>query len=63
MAITTGCELPCQMASRSSALALCRQQEPEVEIRLFQVPLLQKIKSLHDDLYDVGFAQQDEVGQ
>lgn len=43
-------------------LALCRQEEPEVEIRLFQVPLSQQIKGLHDDLYDVGFAQSDEVG-
>ena len=35
-------------------LALCRQEEPEVEIRLFEVPLSQQIKGLHDDLYDVG---------
>lgn len=44
-------------------LALCRQEEPEVEIRLFEVPLSQQIKGLHDDLYDVGFAQSDEVGE
>ncbi|VFR65924.1 Transcriptional regulator, LysR family [plant metagenome] len=43
-------------------LALCRQEEPEVEIRLFEVPLAQQIKGLHDDLYDVGFARADEVG-
>lgn len=43
-------------------LALCRQEEPEVEIRFFEVPLSQQIKGLHDDLYDVGFAQTDEVG-
>ncbi|WP_447936043.1 LysR family transcriptional regulator [Stenotrophomonas lactitubi] len=43
-------------------LALCRQEEPEVEIRLFEVPLSQQIKGLHDDLYDVGFARADEVG-
>ena len=30
------------------------QEEPEVEIRLFEVPLSQQIKGLHDDLYDVG---------
>lgn len=46
-----------------SLLALCRQEEPEVEIRLFEVPLSQQIKGLHDDLYDVGFAQSDEVGE
>ncbi len=43
-------------------LALSRQEEPEVEIRFFEVPLSQQIKGLHDDLYDVGFAQSDEVG-
>ncbi|MBE2262056.1 MAG: LysR family transcriptional regulator [Burkholderiaceae bacterium] len=45
-----------------SLLALCRQEEPEIETRLFEVPLTQHIKGLHDDLYDVGFAQSDEVG-
>ncbi|MFM5701015.1 LysR family transcriptional regulator [Aeromonas caviae] len=43
-------------------LALCRQEEPEVEVRFFEVPLSQQIKGLHDDLYDVGFARSDEVG-
>lgn len=43
-------------------LALCRQEEPQVEIRFFEVPLTQQVKGLHDDLYDVGFAQSDEVG-
>ncbi|WP_186104186.1 LysR family transcriptional regulator, partial [Burkholderia gladioli] len=37
--------------SRLSAfLAVCRQEEPEVEIRLSQVSLAQQIKGLHDDL-------------
>lgn len=44
-------------------LALCRQDEPEVEIRFFEVSLSQQLKGLHDDLYDVGFAQSDEVGE
>jgi len=43
-------------------LALCRQEEPEVDIRFFEVPLSQQIKGLHDDLYDVGFVQCNEVG-
>lgn len=43
-------------------LALCRQEEPDVETRLFEVPLSRQIKGLHDDLYDVRFAQSDEVG-
>lgn len=43
-------------------LALCRQEEPEVEIRFFEVPLSQQIKGLHGDLYDVGFTRANEVG-
>ncbi|OZI38143.1 LysR family transcriptional regulator [Bordetella genomosp. 10] len=46
----------------SSFLALCRQEEPEVEIRLSEVPLSHQIKGLCNDMYDVGFAQSDEVG-
>jgi DNA-binding transcriptional LysR family regulator len=46
----------------SDLLALCRQEEPEVEIRISQVSLSQQIKGLHDDLHDVGFAQSNEVG-
>lgn len=53
----------CIAPSRISAfLAHCRQEEPEVEIRFFEVPLSQQIKGLHSDMYDVGFAQSDEVG-
>lgn len=37
-------------------LALCRQKEPEIEIRLSEVPLVQQIKGLHGDLCDVGFS-------
>lgn len=43
-------------------LARCREEEPEVEIRLFEVPLAQQIKGLHDDLYDAGFSMANEVG-
>lgn len=43
-------------------LAQWRQEEPEIEIRLFEAPLSQQIKGLQDDLYDVGFSLTDEVG-
>lgn len=43
-------------------LARCREEDPEVEVRLFEVPLAQQIKGLHDDLYDAGFSMADEVG-
>ncbi len=42
-------------------LARSREEEPEVEIRLFEVPLDQQIKGLHEDLYDAGFSMADEV--
>ncbi|WP_216651945.1 hypothetical protein [Xylella taiwanensis] len=42
-------------------LAFCRQ-EPEVEIRFFEVLLLQQIKGLYDELYDAGFVQFNNVG-
>ncbi|MDZ4274384.1 MAG: LysR family transcriptional regulator, partial [Hydrogenophaga sp.] len=47
----------------TALLAQCRQDEPEVDIRLYEVPLSQQIRGLHDDLYDVGFAQSAEVGE
>ncbi|MGB3874085.1 MAG: LysR substrate-binding domain-containing protein [Stenotrophomonas sp.] len=44
-------------------LARCREEDPEIEIRLFEVSLAQQIKGLHDDLYDAGFSMSDEVGE
>jgi DNA-binding transcriptional LysR family regulator len=44
-------------------LAQCREEEPEVEIRLFEMPLVQQVKGLRSDLYDAGFAQSAEVGE
>ncbi|MGU1745198.1 LysR substrate-binding domain-containing protein [Pseudomonas aeruginosa] len=46
----------------SALMAVCRQEDPDVSIRLFEVSLTQQIKGLHDDLYDVGFAQSADVG-
>lgn len=43
-------------------LARCREEDPEVEIRLFEVTLAQQIKGLRDDLYDAGFSMADEAG-
>lgn len=53
----------CITPSRLSALlAKCRKEEPEIEARLFEVPLAQQITGLHDDLYDVGFSMVNVVG-
>jgi DNA-binding transcriptional LysR family regulator len=46
----------------AALLAQCRAEEPEVETRLFQTPFAQQVKGLRSDLYDVGFAQSNEVG-
>jgi DNA-binding transcriptional LysR family regulator len=46
----------------ASLLARCRAEEPEVKIRLFQMPLSEQMKGLRSDLYDAGFAQTAEVG-
>lgn len=43
-------------------LAQCREEDPEVEVRLFEVPLAQQFKGLHDDLYGAGFSMADDVG-
>lgn len=44
-------------------LAQCREEDPEVEIRLFEMPLAQQIKGLREDLYDVGLARSAAVGE
>lgn len=44
----------------SALLARCRLEEPDVEIRLFEVRLSQQIKGLQNDLYDAGFARSSE---
>lgn len=46
----------------AALLAQCREEEPDVEIRLFEVSLVDQIKGLRDDLYDAGFALASEPG-
>lgn len=43
-------------------LALSREEDPETEIRVFQVTLSEQIQGLHDDLYDVGFSVCSDAG-
>lgn len=43
-------------------LARCREEDPDVEVKLYEVPLERQIKGLHEDLYDAGFTMADEVG-
>ena len=47
----------------TAILARCREEEPEVEVRLFEVSLSQQLKGLREDLFDVGFARSKDVGE
>jgi DNA-binding transcriptional LysR family regulator len=47
----------------AALLALCREEEPDVEIRLFEVTSAEQIKGLRDNLYDAGFALSSEPGE
>lgn len=40
----------------AALLARNREEEPELEIRVFELPFSQQLKGLHTDLLDVGFA-------
>jgi len=44
-------------------LSRCREEEPDTEIRLYEVPFAQQVKGLESDLYDAGFAQSSDVGE
>lgn len=48
-------------ARLTTLLALCREEEPDVDIRLSEVPFTQQVRGLSGDLYDAGFAQSVEV--
>lgn len=45
----------------AALLALCRQEAPEISIRLSEVPLAQLLKGLHIGLFDAGLAMAGEV--
>ncbi len=47
----------------AALLAQCREEEPDVEIRLFEVSLAEQAKGLRGGLYDAGLAQAAEVGE
>lgn len=45
----------------ASLLARSREEEPELGIRVFELPFSQQLKGLHTDLLDIGFALSDAV--
>lgn len=50
-------------ARLTALLSRCREEEPDTEIRLYEVPLSRQIRGLEADLYDAGFSQSSEVGE
>ena len=46
----------------AALLAECRNDEPEVDIRLFETPLSQQIVGLRQNVYDAGLARSEDVG-
>lgn len=46
----------------AALLARCREEDPEVEIRLFDVPLAEQLRGLRKGAFDAGFARSSEAG-
>lgn len=46
----------------SALLARCREEEPEIEIRLSEVPLADQLRGLRSGDFSIGFAHAAEVG-
>ena len=46
----------------SALLARCREEEPEIEIRLSEVPLADQLRGLRSGDFSIGFAPTAEVG-
>ncbi|WP_418648330.1 LysR family transcriptional regulator [Thauera butanivorans] len=47
----------------SSFLARCREEEPEVEIRLTEVPLAEQLRGLRTGIFEIGFAHTADLGE
>ena len=43
-------------------LARCREEEPDIEIRLVEVPLCEQLRGLRSGDFSIGFAHTDDVG-
>ncbi|WP_084360467.1 LysR family transcriptional regulator [Hydrogenophaga palleronii] len=47
----------------SDFLTRCRQEEPEIDIRVTEVPLLEQLRGLRSEDFSLGFAHTDDVGE
>lgn len=50
-------------ARLSHLLARSREDEPEVEIRVAEVPFYEQVRGLRDQIFDTGFSCSDDVGK
>ncbi|MGY6271824.1 LysR family transcriptional regulator [Achromobacter denitrificans] len=46
----------------AAILARCREEEPDIDVRLFEVPLSVQLRGLRDDTFDAGFSRSADVG-
>lgn len=46
----------------SAWLARCREEEPEVEVLLAEMPLAEQLRGLREGHFDAGFARTDDIG-
>lgn len=58
IALSDGAALP-QLAP---VLARCREEVPDLEIRIIEVPLLVQLRGLRDNTFDAGFSRSADVG-
>src|SRR3546814_14165565 len=61
-ALVTGVQT-CALPILSAFLAHCREEEPEIEIRLAEVPLAEQLRGLRSGDFTIGFAHTAEVGE
>ncbi|MBS0495997.1 MAG: LysR family transcriptional regulator, partial [Proteobacteria bacterium] len=47
----------------SAFLARCREEEPEIEIRLSEVPLAEQVRGLRSGDFTIGFSHAADVGE
>jgi len=47
----------------ANLFAQCRADEPDVEVRIFELPFNQQVKGLRNGLLDVGFSMSSAVGE
>jgi DNA-binding transcriptional LysR family regulator len=58
IAVSDGAVLP----RLSAFLARCREEEPEIEIRIAEVPLFEQLRGLRSGDFNIGFAHTADVG-